>query len=241
MNYILIDSTVVNEEKRVDVLLWRLEEAIAAGQFDKAAVLAKELAAIKKPSSVKPPDSPILLPAGNSTIVLKPVAAPRSIIPASIKPVASTPPLESPLKSSDVKDSANPAAVVPINNEVNLLPLPPKRSPPAVEPIPVPRTVRPQETAVADVEEKKPEIPNVTRKSVERESPGRNKIPDDKKTDPVPILPEVAVVKPKRTKVSSGQQTTLTYQRKPDDKRAVKERAQSCIIDDTFKYIYKLT
>lgn len=36
-------------ENRVDDLLSRLEEAIALGQFDKAAVLARELAAIKRP------------------------------------------------------------------------------------------------------------------------------------------------------------------------------------------------
>ena len=36
----------VNEDKKVELMLLRLEEAIAAGQFDKAAVLAKELDAI---------------------------------------------------------------------------------------------------------------------------------------------------------------------------------------------------
>jgi len=34
----------LSPEKRVEMLLTKLEEAIAVGQFDKAAVLAKELA-----------------------------------------------------------------------------------------------------------------------------------------------------------------------------------------------------
>jgi hypothetical protein len=50
----------LSEDKRVEVMLLRLEEAIAAGQFDKAAVLAKELAAIKRiPSAASPAASPV--------------------------------------------------------------------------------------------------------------------------------------------------------------------------------------
>ena len=37
-------NVALTPEKRVEMLLSKLEEAIAVGQFDKAAILAKELA-----------------------------------------------------------------------------------------------------------------------------------------------------------------------------------------------------
>ena len=68
----------MGEDKRVEVMLLRLEEAIAAGQFDKAAVLAKELAAIKRiPSAASPAASPVM-PISQTAEVI-PVVVPNPV------------------------------------------------------------------------------------------------------------------------------------------------------------------
>ncbi len=114
----------MSEDKRVEVMLLRLEEAIAAGQFDKAAVLAKELAAIKRtPSPASSAASPVMPSSQTAEFVLvvvfNPVAAPRSVVPVV---VAAAQQQSQPIKSSLVtarKPKDNPG--------VSTAPLPAKR------------------------------------------------------------------------------------------------------------------
>lgn len=199
----------MSDEKRVEVMLWRLEEAIAAGQFDKAAVLAKELAAIKR---APPPQSPSIkrrTPEIDVTPVMsKPVAAPRSVLPTITAIVVEQKPSD-PIVS--VPSSTHEAAAVP---------LPAKRLSHVSSPLPLPRkTIRPEE------ENKQEEtVENVVEKEI---------IIPKKMTNP-----EVTIrTKKKSSKISSGQQTTLTFQKKPSSGAEENaRRTQSCIVDDTFKY-----
>jgi hypothetical protein len=117
-------------------MLLRLEEAIAAGQFDKAAVLDKELAAIKRtPSPASPATSPVM-PISQTAevvpvVVPNPVTAPRSVVPFV---VADPQQQYEPIKSSPVsarKPKDNPA--------VSTAPLPAKRLSHLASPSPLPR------------------------------------------------------------------------------------------------------
>lgn len=87
----------------MEVLLRRLEEAIATGQFDKAAILAKELAAIKgkngqQPAKSSSPSKAIvrrismteLGPGPAPPPAIQPVAAPRKLVPAPVHTSAAT-------------------------------------------------------------------------------------------------------------------------------------------------------
>ncbi len=257
-------TEVVSDEKKVEGLLWRLEEAIAAGQFDKAAVLAKELAAIKRPpASVKPVEPALSSAAAQSTsnsstssgIVLKPVAAPRSIIPASIKPVAVEPPPTLPRTLS-----ANNATVaaVPKVPKVPKVPSIEKISPqPAVErlsvsePSPAPRAILPIVEAA-----KQPEIvqQKTTDESVTIEKEEKKQVPEPVTNGPVEVVVIPTTTVPqlrtkRKTKVSSGQQTTLSFNQiksasslsgdgpvQPNRAEPQRPKSSCLIIDDTFKY-----
>lgn len=279
----------LTDEKRVEILLWRLEEAITAGQFDKAAVLAKELAAIKRPSTNKTVDPP-------TAIITKPVAAPRSILPATSLTVH-----QSAKKDQDVATMSEIVKSVDTSvpfNDVDLeLKSPPPRPAKRLsisEPSPPPRPIRPEEkvkpvvieepvmaaptptnpppptttelvTVPVPVSPTKPDSPIQSSPAalvIENVSTERHEEPDIQQQQEVvslvssvkrdAVIPEASVRTKKTAKVSSGQQTTLTYQKQQlqqqqrkstpsvnqDSKMAAvnKERAQSCFIDDTFKY-----
>ena len=231
----------MSEDKRVEVMLLRLEEAISAGQFDKAAVLAKELAAIKRtpsPVSPAPPSKPIeVLPA----IIPKPVAAPRSVVPVVVAQQQSEP----------VKTSAEPIA-----NPVITAPLPAKRLSHLSSPSPLPRkSIRPEEKedeTVKPLEAKKEEKSIMIKEpspEIQPEEPAQVIAEPLETTSAVVVrkpnnpTPEVTVrTKRRSVKVSSGQQTTLTYQKKSSAnvEENNQRRTQSCIVDDTFKYSFHL-
>ena len=212
-------------------MLLRLEEAIAAGQFDKAAVLAKELAAIKRtpspaaspPSSIKPVEVVPAVPTPLSVVpavIPKPVAAPRSVVPVVVQEKQSDP----------VQSSA-----------MNDVPLPAKRLSHLTSPSPLPRkSIRPEEKPEVKLKEEESPIQQLTEKPVEveiiRPAVLETAIVPVKKLD---NTPEVTVrTKRRSVKVSSGQQTTLTFQKKsnPEEMNHQPRRTQSCIVDDTFKY-----
>ena len=109
------------------MLLVRLEEAIGAGQFDKASAVAKELAVIKR-KSFRHQDSDSV--ESSAPLVNKkktdiprpvfppqPVPAPRSIVPAVTSPSngSSAPPPPKPAKRTSVKESNGS---VTTNNDV---------------------------------------------------------------------------------------------------------------------------
>lgn len=227
-------TTEATDEKRVEILLWRLEEAIACGQFDKAAVLAKELAAIKRPAAA----------VNNSTVtvanpvVLKPVAAPRSILPA-VKPAAPLPD-EAPSIANKNQIKSPPPRPAKRHSITEPVPVPPPKNTPSV--VRPEEIIKPEEPiAVVPVPVETPVIQQVLDPPAPAPAPSVVTV----KVNPVPVIPE-ASVRSKRSKVSSGQQTTLTYQRKStgpailEQNKVIissnKERSQSCIIDDTFKY-----
>lgn len=249
---LVTESSVERDEKRVQVLLLRLEEAITAGQFDKASVLAKELAAIKRPAT-KNIDSPSAVPPVESTGTAdgsngKPVAAPRSVVPiantklnansAGTMTVAGPTPL--PAKRRSISDASprsrpvqpttatihgvSPPALVNETKEVKTK---------AIEPVPEPELVKEEHQTVNDSSSSS--LENVPNEEPKQTDAGREQ--------KVEKSAEVSVVvRPKKTKVSSGQQTTLTFQ---DRKSSADEKRQSqlkncdneCItVDDTFKY-----
>jgi hypothetical protein len=260
----------MGEDKRVEVMLLRLEEAIAAGQFDKAAVLAKELAAIKRTPSPSSPASPVpsqteVVPV---VVVPKPVAAPRSVVPV----VFAVQQQSEPIKSSPVlarKPKDNPA--------VSTAPLPAKRFSHLASPSPLPRkSIRPEEKVEETTKPKEEETTPVVIEPPVVQSPIHPPIqppvePLIQPEEPVEVVPaqpgvsaisavasvqqqpnivavstpEVSVRTKRRTSVkvtSSGQQTTLTFQKKSSansDENIQKNpqrRTRSCIVDDTFRY-----
>jgi hypothetical protein len=258
MNWKLIADELaadeMGEDKRVEVMLLRLEEAIAAGQFDKAAVLAKELAAIKRTPSPSSPASPVpsqteVVPV---VVVPKPVAAPRSVVPV----VFAVQQQSEPIKSSPVlarKPKDNPA--------VSTAPLPAKRFSHLASPSPLPRkSIRPEEKAEETTKPKEEETaPVVIESPVVQpliQSPIQPETEVVAQPQAVPSVqqqpnivavstPEVSVRTKRRTSVkvtSSGQQTTLTFQKKSSansDENIQKNpqrRTRSCIVDDTFRY-----
>ncbi|XP_057373171.1 uncharacterized protein LOC130694045 isoform X2 [Daphnia carinata] len=211
----------VSDEKRVEVMLWRLEESIAAGQFDKAAVLAKELAAIKRaptsqsPSIKRRTTEHDVTPPTPPPSINKPVAAPRSVPPAVAAVVVAQ-------KQSD--------PIVPAASNVNeatAAPLPAKRLSQLSSPLPLPRKTIKEETQDKQEETLKKEQVTVD-VNVKREA--------EMQTAKEITNPEVTIrTKKKSNKISSGQQTTLTFQKKPSI--GVEEnsrRTQSCVVDDTF-------
>ena len=125
-------------------------------------------------------------------IVLKPVAAPRSVIPASIQP-----------------PQTSPRTLIP---SVQVSPQPAKRLS-VSEPSPTPRTsILPPEQPDKVVQKEEP-IPPVSSEPAKQ--------------------PEMSVrVKKRSSKVSSGQQTTLSYQQQRKSLPGSIETA----IDDSFKY-----
>ncbi len=254
----------MGEDKRVEVMLVRLEEAIAAGQFDKAAVLAKELAAIKRTPSPSSPASPVpsqteVVPV---VVVPKPVAAPRSVVPVVVAVQQSEPIKSSPISARKPKD--NPA--------VSTAPLPAKRLSHLASPSPLPRkSIRPEEKAEETTKPKEEETAPVAIEPPVVQAPIQPLIhppiqPEEPVVEVVPAqpgivaigavasvqqqpnivavsTPEVSVRTKRRTSVkvtSSGQQTTLTFQKKSsansDENKNPQRRTRSCIVDDTFRY-----
>ncbi|KAI9557786.1 hypothetical protein GHT06_014535 [Daphnia sinensis] len=213
----------VSDEKRVEVMLWRLEESIAAGQFDKAAVLAKELAAIKRaPTSQSPsikrrtPEPDVTPPTPPPAAINKPVAAPRSVLPAVAVAQKQSDPIIVPAAST-VNDAT--AAAVP---------LPAKRLSQLSSPLPLPRkTIKEEDKQEETVKKEQVTIDVNQQTGTEKEMTTTKKMTN----------PEVTIRTKKRSnKISSGQQTTLTFQKKPSV-GVVEEsarRTQSCIVDDTF-------
>jgi hypothetical protein len=259
----------MGEDKRVEVMLLRLEEAIAAGQFDKAAVLAKELAAIKRTPSPSSPASPVPSQTAEVVpvvVVPKPVAAPRSVVPVVVAVQQSEPIKSSPISARKPKD--NPA--------VSTAPLPAKRLSHLASPSPLPRkSIRPEEKAEETTTPKEEETTPVVNESPVVQAPIHPPIqppvePLIQPEEPTEVVlaqpgivaqpqavasvqqqpnisavstPEVSVRTKRRTSVkvtSSGQQTTLTFQKKSsansDENKNPQRRTRSCIVDDTFRY-----
>jgi hypothetical protein len=262
----------MGEDKRVEVMLLRLEEAIAAGQFDKAAVLAKELAAIKRTPSPSSPASPVPSQTAEVVpvvVVPKPVAAPRSVVPVVVAVQQQSEPVKSsPVSARKPKD--NPA--------VTTAPLPAKRLSHLASPSPLPRkSIRPEEKAEETTTPKEEETTPVVNESPVVQAPIHPPIqppvePLIQPEEPTEVVlaqpgivaqpqavasvqqqpnisavstPEVSVRTKRRTSVkvtSSGQQTTLTFQKKSSansDENIQKNpqrRTRSCIVDDTFRY-----
>lgn len=209
-------------------MLWRLEQSIAAGQFDKAAVLAKELAAIKRaptsqsPSIKRRTPEPDATPPTPPAAINKPVAAPRSVLPAVAAVVAAVHKQSDPIVSaaSTVNQTTATAA-----------PLPAKRLSQLSSPFPLPRrTIKEEER-----QDKQEETAQKEQVSLHV-----NQQTETEKQITITTNPEVTMRTKKSlsTKINSGQQTTLTFQKKPSI-GVVEEnarRTQSCIVDDTFKY-----
>lgn len=215
-------------------MLWRLEESIAAGQFDKAAVLAKELAAIKRaptsqsPSIKRRTPEPDATPPTPPAAINKPVAAPRSVLPAVAAVVAAVHKQSDPIVSaaSTVNQTTATAA-----------PLPAKRLSQLSSPFPLPRrTIKEEERQ--DKQEETAQKEQVSLHVNQQTETEKQITITTKKM--IMTNPEVTMRTKKSlsTKINSGQQTTLTFQKKPSI-GVVEEnarRTQSCIVDDTFKY-----
>jgi hypothetical protein len=252
----------MGEDKRVEVMLVRLEEAIAAGQFDKAAVLAKELAAIKRTPSPSSPASPVpsqteVVPV---VVVPKPVAAPRSVVPVVVAVQQQSEPVKSsPVSTRKPKD--NPA--------VSTAPLPAKRLSHLASPSPLPRkSIRPEEKVEEATKPKEEETAPVVMEPPVVHPPIHPPIQPEEPVEVVPAqprivaisavasvqqqpnivavsTPEVSVRTKRRTSVkvtSSGQKTTLTFHKKSSTnsdeniQKNPQRRTRSCIVDDTFRY-----
>ncbi|XP_059353293.1 uncharacterized protein LOC132088406 [Daphnia carinata] len=131
LNYVIDESPTV--EKRVEVTLSRLEETNTARQFDKATILAKELAAMKRAPTfqslskqVRTTEYDVTLPIP-PPVINKPMAAPRSVLPVFAAVVIVQ-------KQSDPIVSA-PSTV----NEATAAPLPAKRLSDLSSLLPLPR------------------------------------------------------------------------------------------------------
>lgn len=94
----------------VTSLLRRLEESIASGQFDQAAVIAKELAAIKRSNAVKEEEKIITQPSTSGIVSVKELgSAPAP--PPIVQPVPA--PRITSLPSSSSQTSPSPITAIP--------------------------------------------------------------------------------------------------------------------------------
>jgi hypothetical protein len=186
-------------------------------------------------------------------VVPKPVAAPRSVVPVVVAAQQQSEPVKSsPVSARKPKD--NPAA--------STAPLPAKRLSHLASPSPLPRkSIRPEEKVEETTKQEEEEIASVSIEppvvqpliqppiQPETEVVAQPQAVASVQQQPNIVAvstPEVSVRTKRRTSVkvtSSGQQTTLTFQKKSSansdeniQKNPHQRRTRSCIVDDTFRY-----
>jgi len=205
------ESSVEDTNKMVASLLRRLEESIASGQFDQAAVIAKELAAIKRSNTAKEEEKIITQPSVGGIVSVKELgsapAPPPIIHPVPAPRITSLP------SSSSSQTSPSPTAATNI-------PQPAKR---------VAHHQSVQIDSKQNITTKNKEIPedrakpspsNGTKVKVDSEQNITNKIKEssEDRAKPSPLSNGITKVK-----VDSEQQTTITYpKKKGSQKEAIK-------------------
>jgi hypothetical protein len=200
-------------------------------------------------------------------VVPKPVAAPRSVVPVVVAVQQSEPIKSSPISARKPKDnpavSTAPLPAKRLSHLASPSPLPRKSIRPEEK---AEETTKPKEEETAPVVIEPPVVRSPIQPSIQ--SPVEPLIQPEEPVEDVPAqpgivaikavasvqqqpnivavsTPEVSVRTKRRTSVkvtSSGQQTTLTFQKKSSansDENIQKNpqrRTRSCIVDDTFRY-----